>query len=305
MDVDHKSFMKQVNAPSDYNPPGRPTILEDNEISEVFNFLRDLLCAGKYPTIFDIQQKICEMFGKIVSLRTINRIIDESGQFKTIKGIPMDEHRVQINDEYIQNYFDRLSEAVNGVPVSLVYNIDEAGQDDYVDMHAYNVVVPLTVKTRTVYVPVRRETKRSTLLHCICADGTYTKPLLIIPRKTVDSVLLKRLCINNTMIKFQEKGYANTDLIRYWFEHVFFPELRRKREEERERTGYDGNAVLILDGFSSHKLALESFDLKEEHLTLVYLVPHSSHLTQPLDLVIFASQKLYTTKIVPEMLTNF
>ena len=68
-----------------------------------------------------------------------------------------------------------------------------------------------------------------------------------------------------------------TELIRNWFEHVFFPELRRKREEECERTGYDGNAVLILDGFSSHKLAFESFDLKEEHLTLVYLVPHSSH----------------------------
>ena len=79
MGVDYKTFMKQVTAPSDYNPQGQPTILEDEEINEVFNFLRDLLCAGKEPTIFDIQQKNCELFGKIFSLRTINRIIDDSG----------------------------------------------------------------------------------------------------------------------------------------------------------------------------------------------------------------------------------
>ena len=38
MDVDHKSCMKQVNAPSDYNPPGRPTILKDNEKDEFLPF---------------------------------------------------------------------------------------------------------------------------------------------------------------------------------------------------------------------------------------------------------------------------
>ena len=134
--------------------------------------------------------------------------------------------------EDIDDYFERRAEAVNGVPVSLVLNIDEAGQDDYVDMHSYTVILPSTGETPAVYIPVRRETKRSTLLHCICADGTYNKPLLIIPRKTGDGVLLKRLCTNNTMIKFQEKGFANTDLIKSWLEQVFF---HRSMSQTRRR----------------------------------------------------------------------
>ena len=55
------------------------------------------------------------------------------------------------------------------------------------------------------------------------------------------------------MIKFQEKGYANMQVIHQWFAKVFFPTLRRKREEEKQRTGYDGYAVLTLDGFPSQK----------------------------------------------------
>ena len=169
----------------------------------------------------------------------------------------MELNRTNINEDDMNNYFQRLAEAVDHVPVSLVFNLDEAGQDDYTDTHSYMVVVPIDIRTRTIHIPVRRDTKRSTLLHCICADGTFLTPLMIIPRKTVDSFLLKRVCISNVMIKFQEKGYANMQVIHQWFEKVFFPTLRRKREEERQRTGYDGYAVLILDGFPSHKNCLK------------------------------------------------
>ena len=74
----------------------------------------------------------------------------------------------------------------------------------------------------------------------------------------------------------------------------FFPFLNNKWEEEYKRTGYSGNA--LLDGLAAHAAALKDFDLQSHHLIVQYLVPHSSHLTQPLDLVTFSLQKLITIK---------
>ena len=51
----------------------------------------------------------------------------------------------------------------------------------------------------------------------------------------------------------------------------------------------------ILDGFSAHCSALQDFNLEEKHIQLLYLISYSSHLTQPLDLVIFSYQKIITT----------
>lgn len=57
------------------------------------------------------------------------------------------------------------------------------------------------------------------------------------------------------------------------------------------RTGYQGQSVLILDGYLPHIKTFESIDLQGEKLTLHFLVPHSSHLLQPLDLCIFSVMK--------------
>lgn len=66
--------------------------------------------------------------------------------------------------------------------------------------------------------------------------------------------------------------------------------------EESKRGGYNGNAVLIIDSFSSLAKDLSHFQLNNYHLTLVYLVPHSSHLSQPFDLVVFCLQKFVTIR---------
>ena len=293
--VDHKSFEKQISLPLEERPVGRPSILNETEKAEIINDITALIENNCYPTIKDIHQLITEKFQKILSIDTVRRFIDSSEHFKIVHGEPMEELRANVDRGAIDEYFTRLANAINGVPISLIFNIDEAGEDDYIDTNAYLVVVKHDYASDRISIPVRRESKRSTLVHCICADGSYTKPLIIIPRKTIDSCFLKRICCSNVLIKTQEKGFANTELIKFWLENIFFPVVAQKLDEERKRSGYQGNAVLILDGFSCHRKALESFNLEERHVTVVFLVPHSSHLTQPLDLVIFFAQKKYTT----------
>ena len=146
----------------------------------------------------------------------------------------------------------------------------------YVDTNAYLVIVGSDFPGKAISIPVKRESKRSSLIHCIAADGTALKPLLIIPRKTIDSIAN----CNNVLIKrSQEKGFANTELIKLWLKRIFFPEVARRKAEERNRSSYNGHAVVILDGFSCHKKALDEYNPDEMGIKVVFLVPHSSHLT--------------------------
>ena len=57
---------------------------------------------------------------------------------------------------------------------------------------------------------------------------------------------------------------------------------------------FDEKAVLIIDGCTAHKLDPFRQVLAEKNITTVFLVPHSSHLTQPLDLGVFGRLKSLT-----------
>lgn len=294
LDIDHKSFERQIKAPILSNPNGRPPVLNNEEKLNLFSAIEYFHNCNIHPTLYDLQQFIITNIQKVISVQTIHNYIKQSKKFKIIEGIPMHDKRCSINEDDLNTYFEQLKVAVNGTPVSLIYNMDEAGEDEYVDSFSMMVIVPISYDKSTIPLPVRRQSKRSTLVHCICADGTYLKPLVIIPRKTVDSSTFKRLNCNNLLIKHQEKGFANTDIIKIWLEQIFFPNIEKKLQEEKERSGFDGKAVLILDGCSCHAAALKQYNLDEKKLTLIYLVPHSSHITQPLDLVSFALQKKFT-----------
>ena len=65
---------------------------------------------------------------------------------------------------------------------------------------------------------------------------------------------------------------------------MFLPKVDEKREALRKALGdFDGKAVLIMDGCKSHKVQpfLEVF--AQKRIEVRFLVPHTSHLTQPLD----------------------
>lgn len=178
---------------------------------------------NSHPTLYDVEQMVIEIFKKYVTIDTLRNYLIDSQQFRLVEGQPQDENRVNVREEDLGNYYVELAQNVDGVPASLVFNMDEAGQDEYVDTHAMKVIVPSSYTHPTIKIPVRRPTKRSTIVHCICNDGTYPKPLLIIPRKTIDGILLKKLTCHNLIIKFQTKGFTNTEIMKFWLSNIFFP----------------------------------------------------------------------------------
>jgi hypothetical protein len=83
----------------------------------------------------------------------------------------------------------------------------------------------------------------------IAADGTYLRPLLILPRKTIGNELVEQGVTSElTMMVYQEHGFISTVRFEEWCEDVCFPAL----EKRRQSVGYWGEAVLILDGLTCH-----------------------------------------------------
>ena len=86
-----------------------------------------------------------------------------------------------------------------------------------------------------------------------------------------------------------ESGYNNDELTIKWLAH--FELFSAKRQE-----GVYG--LLLLDGFGSHCIT-QFLDYSDQYMIIIFcLLPHSSHLLQPLNVVIFQPYKHYHAEAV-------
>jgi hypothetical protein len=172
--------------------------------------------------------------------------------------------------------------------------MDEMGHQEWADRQNVMCVVPSTHDEDHVNLPVSRTGKRITLLACIALDGSFLRPTVIIPRKTVDSDLsLTGMTSEKVTVKSQPHGFINAPIFDSWFEETFLPELRTRREAFQ----YQGPAVLMLDNCSSH--ATERFlqACNRERVIPYYFPPHSSNQLQPLDLSLFGICKRLLVRV--------
>lgn len=67
-------------------------------------------------------------------------------------------------------------------------------------------------------------------------------------------------------------------------ESEFLPNLR----DLRPKYNYFGPSVLILDGYLSHKRAIEDINFEDDNLIIHFIPTHTSDQVQPLDLGVFS-----------------
>ena len=161
------------------------------------------------------------------------------------------------------------------------------------------VYVPINFPKDRTYIPVSRKKKRFTFVQCICADGSYLKFFIIIPRKTFNADIYYYYDKDQFVMKFQPKGFMNEVIFQDYFFHHFIIQL----QEKRNKLKYIGPSLLIMDNLLCHKKVVncernEFYKfIPEFNLHILFIPPHSSHMTQPLDLGIFGNQKLQSQKI--------
>ena len=120
-------------------------------------------------------------------------------------------------------------------------------------------------------------------------DGEALTPTIITRTKTINSYIFERgYSFRNVRIFSSDTSFINGNIFHRWVREVFIPKVEETRASLRSCLGpFNDKAVLIMDGCSSHTVeGLEQL-FAEKRIEVRFLVPHSSHLTQPLDLGIF------------------
>jgi hypothetical protein len=85
----------------------------------------------------------------------------------------------------------------------------------------------------------------------------------------------------------QPNAFMTTRLFELWAREVFFPAADAGRAE----FGYRGRALPLLDGLGSHHPEEFLGACAERGIDVLFLVPHSSDQTHPLDLLPFGLMK--------------
>jgi DDE superfamily endonuclease len=88
-----------------------------------------------------------------------------------------------------------------------------------------------------------------------------------------------------------ETGWTSNSIGLHWLDEVFLPEIENNRETQ----------LLLVDGHGSHTSVEFMWKCYLNDVQLVYLIPHLSHVLQPLDLSCFSPLKSRYRKQLTEL----
>ena len=268
---------------------GRPFSLNKEQISFLKEYLSHFVSPPKKS---EIREFVKKKFGVYLNNKTFDTFLAKI-EYKSVKGTPMEENRFYCNPDKILFYYHTLMSFVNSnnIPSALCLNFDEEGHEPFSDAKKDNIIVPLNSDAH--YFPVARKRSRTTFLASIAADGTYLKPLLVTKRKTIETSLLQRgLTPRKVMLEFSENGYVTERIFNEYLNNVIIPYITNTRKELGDENGeYTGKGLIICDGFSGHISDYFFQVCKKCNMQVFFLPSHSSHITQPLDLGLFAQKK--------------
>ncbi|XP_058453595.1 uncharacterized protein LOC131431741 [Malaya genurostris] len=159
-----------------------------------------------------------------------------------------------------------------------LYNVDETGITTI--QSKCSRVYAEKGKKRVGAMTSGERGRKVTAIFCMSALGHFIPPMMIYPRIRMDPKL-KHNGPEEGLYKCSKNGWSNNELFCEWLKHF----IRYVKP-----TAYDP-VLLIMDSHSSH-VSLAAYEIcKTNNIIVVTLPPHTSHLTQPLDVAFFGPFK--------------
>lgn len=185
----------------------------------------------------------------------------------------------------MKEYFDKLEPLLEGREATHIWNVDESGFDRS-NLNIGKVVA--TRGSRHVTSPNDGNRERISYCHFFNAAGDYLPPIIIIPGQRM-SISKREL-----MSGFPDANYiqaeSSTQTEETWAQCASF----FVREVAKMYPG--GKHLLLLDGHSSRVSMEAVHDFRAAGNDIFTLPPHSSHVTQPFDVVIAKTIKTELAK---------
>lgn len=220
----------------------------------------------------------------------VSRFIKRSPTLNHGRSQSLSRDRIQaIIPNQIEGWFRHFEEVIQRLNIESqdTWNMDEIGSQMG---HSQKEEV---VFNRTMGPPKAVTTGMTawvSALECNSMDGRALPPLVIhrgtLARAPFDTWFPPSPECPDWYYGFTKKGWTNNDYALAWLTEVFLPLTRRG----------DRWRLLLVDGHGSHSTGEFQWQCLSSQVMLVYLLPHSTHLTQPLDLGPFAQLKSHYSK---------
>ena len=158
-------------------------------------------------------------------------------------------------------------------------------------------VVDLNKSTQKVVIPKRMRTSHSRQvsgtehisIHCCISAGGAALPPMIIFKQSFPGGNYTANGPDGALYAKQESGFMDSELFLKWFQRIFIVHARPSAENP---------VLLLLDGHASHCSPQLIDCARENHVILLALAPHTTHLCLPLDVCVYKVLKMNIGKQV-------
>lgn len=187
-----------------------------------------------------------------------------------------------VSEARLTKWFHDLRAVVNEHEIEPhnIYNMDESGFA-IGDVEASQRIINAEIRQRFQAKPGRQAWV--TAVECICADGSFIPPLIIFKGKKLSRQWISTNTPKDWRFGCNTKGWTSNEHGIQWLRGCFEPETREKADGKMR--------LLICDGHDSHITGAWIAHCMNNNIVLMVLPPHSSHLTQPLDVGVFGPLK--------------
>ena len=145
-----------------------------------------------------------------------------------------------------------------------------------------NVRVIGSTATKTSFKRSPEDREWVSIIETISASGTLLPPVVIFKGKSIQSTWYRPEYIPSWLYTVSENGWTSNKIGLEWLRQVFLPSTSPPTGEWR---------LLLIDGHGSHATVDFMWECWINKIYIYYLLPHSSHVLQPLDLTCFSPLK--------------
>jgi hypothetical protein len=225
-----------------------------------------------------------------IGMHWLKRFFQRHPEYRIRKRRAIDLDRKKAHEPAtIQAWFEKLRATIDsyGIAEEDIYNFDETGfnigigRDQWIITREFSKPVWSGSNTNREY---------ATVIEAVSATGSVIPPFIIFAAKCVLQGWFDNTEIGK-WIGVTETGYVN-DLISYqWVQHFHHATKYQVKGTHR---------LLICDGYGSH-MTYEFVRFCEDHKIIVFfLIPHTSHILQPLDVGVFQAYKHWHSEAIAD-----
>ena len=274
------------------SPSKKKTALTQEQEMGVLNFIHDQYTSYNPCSPIEIIQFASSLIEKELTDGWLQSFMSRyQDNITTVTALPMDESRTEVTLDLIDEYFEILQEQAIDIPASLVFNIDETGFSSKAMSKNYNSIIPMEFSSSPCYFKVLKNEKNITAVVCISLDGDLLPTGIVLPRTTIP-VDIESVGIRDgkdAVLMCSDTGYMNTKLFYSYLSEIIIPKIIKRRIKKNLE---QSPALILMDNCSSHINESINILCQTHNIKLITYPPHTSHLLQPLDLLLFGLAKM-------------